>query len=67
MVEDRPGKFRFTFDRRPANHDELHLPWLRLPMGAMLIRLALGDDQEARGSGSDVDSYFNRLRQHPGA
>ena len=67
MVEDRPGKYRLIYDRRPANREEHSLPWLRLPMGSMIARIRLADAFELRGSGSDLDSYFNRLLQHESA
>ena len=64
-VEDRPGKHRLIFDKRPTNSCELSLPWLRLPMGFLFCRVKLRDDEELRCSGSDLDSFFNRLRQNP--
>ena len=36
-------------------------------MGIMITRLRLRDPQELRGSGTDLDSYFNRLKQHESA
>ena len=67
MVEDRPGKHRLIFDKRQTNAGEIPLRWLALPMGAMFSRIRLSDDQLMRGSGSDLDSFFNRLRQHESA
>ena len=65
-VEDRPGKFRLIFDRRPANFVEKPLDWLSLHMGAMLTQIIVNDTEEVRGSGSYLEPYFNHLRQHPG-
>ena len=65
MVEDRPGKHRVMFDRRSANAGEVALPWLELLVGFMFCYIQLKDDEELRGSGSDLDSFFNRLRQCP--
>ena len=66
-VEDRPGRFRLIFDKRPSNAGERNLEWLSLPMGSMFARVRLDDASELRASGSYRDSYFNRLRQHPKA
>ena len=44
-VEDRPGKHRLIFDKRPTNCTEISLPWLRLPMGFLFCRIVLQDDE----------------------
>ena len=65
QVEDRPGKHRLIFDKRPSNLCERSLPWLELPLGVLFCRIKLAEDEELRCSGSDLDSYFNRLQQAP--
>ena len=67
MVEDRPGKLRLIFDKRSTNFGEVPLKWFQLLMGSMFGRLRLSDSQLLRGSGYDLESFFNRLRQHPSA
>ena len=34
-------------------------------MGSMFARVRLNDKHELRGSGSDLESFFNQLAQHP--
>ena len=67
MVEGRPGNFRLIFDKRPTICGEKPWRWLELHMGAIFSRIRLQDDEPLRGSGSDLDSFFNRLKQHPSA
>ena len=67
MVQDRPGKYRLIFDKRPTNYLESALKWLELQMGCMFGRVRLQDDEDIRASGTDLDSYFNRLLQHGSA
>ena len=46
-----------------ANAGEHRLNWARLPLGPMLARIVLRDDEGIRGSGDDLTSYFYQLGQ----
>ena len=37
QVEDRPGKHRLMFDKRPSNICERSLPWLELPIRSFIL------------------------------
>jgi hypothetical protein len=63
-VMDKPGKFRLIFDRRPCNLFEKRVKCRAIPMGWQCTRLIIRPHEGARGSGSDLDSYFNRLKNH---
>ena len=56
---------RLILDRRPQNHGERRLSWLRLPLGCMFGRVILGPSKSIRGSGYDLSTYFSQLREHP--
>ena len=56
---------RLILDRRPQNHGERRLSWLRLPFGCMFGRVILGPSKSIRGSGYDLGTYFLNLREHP--
>ena len=45
---------RLIMDRRPQNHGERRLSWLRLPLGCMLGRMVIAPHKSCRGSGYDL-------------
>ena len=61
-IEDRPGKHRLIFDKRPTNAGEQRIHWQKWPLGSMLRRIILHNGWGIRGSGIDLDSFFNRLK-----
>ena len=42
---------RLILDKRPQNHGERRLAWLRLPLGCQFGRMVLGPGKSCRGSG----------------
>ena len=50
------------FDRTPQNDGELRLGWVALPLGAQMCRLVIPRGFGIRGSGDDLRSYFNQLK-----
>ena len=56
---------RLILDRRPQNHGERRLTWLRLPLGCQFGRIILGPKKSVRGSGYDLTTFFSQLREHP--
>ena len=55
---------RLILDRRPYNHGEKRIGWLRLPLGCMLGRAVLTRGTSIRGSGYDLSTYFTQLKEH---
>ena len=55
---------RLILDRRPQNHGERRLAWLRLPLGCQLGKLVLAPSKSCRGSGYDLTTFFSQLREH---
>lgn len=64
VVEDRPGKYRLIYDGRGPNLCCKRVHWMSLPLGSMFERIYIPLRWHLRGSGTDLDSYFNRLAQH---
>ena len=52
---------RLILDRRPRNHGERRLGWLRLPLGCMFCRVIVGAGEGIRGSGYDLSTYVSQF------
>jgi len=62
LVDEGGGKHRLISDRRMANGGERRFGWLNLPHGCLFARVRLEPDENLRGSGFDIKSFFHSLR-----
>ena len=61
-IQEKNGKQRLIFDKRPQNTIEKRRAWIRLPAGSQLAQIVLAPQRVLRGSGEDLSNFYFYVR-----